>query len=280
MSLQLAGALARDLTAPVACVRILRRRRPDAVLGAGGYVGGPMVLAAGVLRIPAALLEADAELGLANRLAAPFVKRVFCAFPLEGMEGPKYRVVGRPIPARSRAPDAAEARASFGLPAQRSGRARLRGQSGGKGLERRGARGLRGKRPGDPPSRRRARLPRARAPPASRRLPAARLHRRVRRRAGRRRPRRRARRRLRLGGGRCGQARPARPVPACDRRPPGEERRLLCGTRRCGRRSRSRARPRAAGRGAPREPRPSCLQCGRRCLPWRSPMPPTSSPRS
>jgi UDP-N-acetylglucosamine--N-acetylmuramyl-(pentapeptide) pyrophosphoryl-undecaprenol N-acetylglucosamine transferase len=117
VSLQLAGALARDVTAPVACARILRRRRPDAVLGAGGYIGGPMALAAGVLRIPAALLEADAELGLANRLAAPFAKRVFCAFPLEGLEGPKYRVVGRPIPARSRPPDGVQARASFGLPA-------------------------------------------------------------------------------------------------------------------------------------------------------------------
>ena len=96
---------------------ILRRRRPDAVLGAGGYVGGPMVLAAGSLRIPAALTEADAHLGLANRLAAPFAKRVFCAFPIQGLDGPKYEVVGRPIPDRSRAPDSATARAAFGLPA-------------------------------------------------------------------------------------------------------------------------------------------------------------------
>ena len=99
-------------------MRILRRRRPDVVLGAGGYVGGPMVLAAGILRIPAALTEADAHLGLANRLARPFAKRVFCAFPIEGLEGPKYRVVGRPIPARSRPPAHEEARRSFGLPAQ------------------------------------------------------------------------------------------------------------------------------------------------------------------
>jgi UDP-N-acetylglucosamine--N-acetylmuramyl-(pentapeptide) pyrophosphoryl-undecaprenol N-acetylglucosamine transferase len=117
MSLRLAGALARDLAAPAACLRILRRRQPRAVLGAGGYVGGPMALAAGVLRIPSALLEADAELGLANRLAAPFAERVFCAFPLEGREGSKYRVVGRPIPARSRPAGSAEARAYFGLPA-------------------------------------------------------------------------------------------------------------------------------------------------------------------
>jgi UDP-N-acetylglucosamine--N-acetylmuramyl-(pentapeptide) pyrophosphoryl-undecaprenol N-acetylglucosamine transferase len=75
-----------------------------------------MVSAARLLRIPAALLEADAELGLANRLAAPLARRVFCAFPLDGREEPKYRVVGRPIPARSRAPARKQARELFGLP--------------------------------------------------------------------------------------------------------------------------------------------------------------------
>jgi len=103
--------------APVACVRILRRRRPDVVLGGGGYAAGPMVLAAALLRIPAALTEADAHLGLANRLALPFARRVFLAFPIEGRDGPKYRVVGRPVPARSRPIDPAEARRRFGLPA-------------------------------------------------------------------------------------------------------------------------------------------------------------------
>ena len=107
----------RAAVAPAVCLRILRRRRPDAVLGAGGYVGGPMVLAAGTLRIPAALTEADAHLGLANRLAAPFAKRVFCAFPIEGLDGPKYEVVGRPIPDRSRTPNQAAARQAFDLPA-------------------------------------------------------------------------------------------------------------------------------------------------------------------
>jgi UDP-N-acetylglucosamine--N-acetylmuramyl-(pentapeptide) pyrophosphoryl-undecaprenol N-acetylglucosamine transferase len=117
VSLGTIGALLRAAVAPAECLRILRRRRPHAVLGAGGYVGGPMVLAAAALRIPAALTEADAHLGLANRLAAPFAKRVFCAFPIEGLNGPKYKVVGRPIPDRSRVPDRAAAREAFGLPA-------------------------------------------------------------------------------------------------------------------------------------------------------------------
>jgi UDP-N-acetylglucosamine--N-acetylmuramyl-(pentapeptide) pyrophosphoryl-undecaprenol N-acetylglucosamine transferase len=77
-----------------------------------------MALAAGVLRISAAVTEADAHLGLANRLAAPFVERVFCAFPLVGAEGSKYMVVGRPIPALSQPPARDEARQAFGLPAE------------------------------------------------------------------------------------------------------------------------------------------------------------------
>src|SRR6266487_4486590 len=85
------------------------------VLGGGGYVAGPMVYAAWRKRIPAAVTEADAHLGLANRLAAPFAQRIFLAYPLPGREGGKFRVVGRPVrplPEISQA----EARARFGLP--------------------------------------------------------------------------------------------------------------------------------------------------------------------
>jgi UDP-N-acetylglucosamine--N-acetylmuramyl-(pentapeptide) pyrophosphoryl-undecaprenol N-acetylglucosamine transferase len=114
-SLRLIRAVGLAAQAPLACARILQRRRPGVVLGAGGYVAGPMALAAGLLRIPTALTEADAHLGLANRLAAPFARRVFLAFPIEGVEGPKYRVVGRPIPARSQQVDRSEARRAFGL---------------------------------------------------------------------------------------------------------------------------------------------------------------------
>ena len=116
VSVRLAKALGRAATAVPACVRILRRRRPEVVLGGGAYVAGPMVLAAGSMRIPAALSEADAHLGLANRLAAPFAKVVFLAYPVEGLEPPKYQVVGRPIPARSQPGDTVEARRRFELP--------------------------------------------------------------------------------------------------------------------------------------------------------------------
>jgi UDP-N-acetylglucosamine--N-acetylmuramyl-(pentapeptide) pyrophosphoryl-undecaprenol N-acetylglucosamine transferase len=115
-SVALVRALLLAGRAPHACARILAERRPDVVLGGGGYVAGPMVYAAWRRRVPAALMEADAHLGLANRLAAPFARRVFLSFPIDGRDGPKYRVTGRPIPARSRPVPRDEARELFGLP--------------------------------------------------------------------------------------------------------------------------------------------------------------------
>jgi UDP-N-acetylglucosamine--N-acetylmuramyl-(pentapeptide) pyrophosphoryl-undecaprenol N-acetylglucosamine transferase len=117
-SLALVRSLLLAGTAPRACRRILRARRPDVVLGAGGYVAGPMVFAARTLRIPAALTEADAHLGLANRLAAPYAQRLFLAYPIETRFRKKVRVVGRPIPARSRPVPQADAREVFELPTE------------------------------------------------------------------------------------------------------------------------------------------------------------------
>ena len=114
--LALARAVARAAVAVRECGRILARRRPHVVLGGGGFVAGPMVVAAARRRIPAALTEADAHFGLANRLAAPFARRVFLSFPIEGRDGAKYRVTGRPIHARARAVSRGEARARFELP--------------------------------------------------------------------------------------------------------------------------------------------------------------------
>ncbi|MFO7571639.1 MAG: UDP-N-acetylglucosamine--N-acetylmuramyl-(pentapeptide) pyrophosphoryl-undecaprenol N-acetylglucosamine transferase [Gaiellaceae bacterium] len=113
---ELVRASVRAARAPFACGRILGRRRPDVVLGGGGYVAGPMVLAARLRGIPTALTEADAHLGLANRLAAPFARRVFLAYDVPGRRPPKYEVVGRPIPKAHLGADRATGRRRFGLP--------------------------------------------------------------------------------------------------------------------------------------------------------------------
>jgi UDP-N-acetylglucosamine--N-acetylmuramyl-(pentapeptide) pyrophosphoryl-undecaprenol N-acetylglucosamine transferase len=130
----LVRALARAVRAPFACSRILARRRPDVVLGAGGYVAGPMVLAARLRGIPTALTEADAHFGLANRLAAPFARRVFLAYPIRGRSGRKYCVVGRPIPRSHLDGDRASGRARFGLPADGPVLAVLGGLAGAQAL--------------------------------------------------------------------------------------------------------------------------------------------------
>lgn len=76
---------------------ILLRRRADVVVGGGGYVAGPVALAAWLTRRPLLLTEADSHLGVANRLAAPLARRVTLAFPLAGRSGRKYVVTGRPV---------------------------------------------------------------------------------------------------------------------------------------------------------------------------------------
>ena len=95
--------------------RILRELGADAVVGGGGYVAGPVGLAARSLRIPLVLTEADSHLGVANRLLAPLAQRVFLAFPIEGREGERYVVSGRPLPPGTGAADRGDARRRFGI---------------------------------------------------------------------------------------------------------------------------------------------------------------------
>jgi len=93
---------------------LLRRLAPDAVMGGGGYVAGPVGLAAITLRIPLVLTEADSHLGLTNRMLARFARRVCLAFPIPGREGGRYRVTGRPVPPP--ASDRVAARERMGVP--------------------------------------------------------------------------------------------------------------------------------------------------------------------
>jgi UDP-N-acetylglucosamine--N-acetylmuramyl-(pentapeptide) pyrophosphoryl-undecaprenol N-acetylglucosamine transferase len=98
-------ALARAAAALPRARRLLGELRADAVMGGGGYVAGPVGLAAVSRRIPLVLTEADSHLGLTNRLLARFARRVCLAFPLAGHDGERYRVTGRPVaePALDRA---------------------------------------------------------------------------------------------------------------------------------------------------------------------------------
>ena len=81
------GALAwmlaplRIANAVAQAIGVLRRVKPRAVLGAGGYVSGPGGIAAWLLRIPLLIHEQNAIAGLTNRWLARFASQVLEAFP-------------------------------------------------------------------------------------------------------------------------------------------------------------------------------------------------------
>ncbi len=78
--LNLLGSL---LHLPVSIVRaglILKRFKPDVVLGVGGYVSGPVLAAASLMHIPTVIHEQNLLPGLANKLASRFANKIFTSF--------------------------------------------------------------------------------------------------------------------------------------------------------------------------------------------------------
>lgn len=79
-------------------LRVLRRVRPVAALGMGGFASGPGGVAAWLLRVPLLIHEQNAVAGLTNRLLAPLAVAVLAAFPaaFQGRFGRKNGQKGRP----------------------------------------------------------------------------------------------------------------------------------------------------------------------------------------
>jgi UDP-N-acetylglucosamine--N-acetylmuramyl-(pentapeptide) pyrophosphoryl-undecaprenol N-acetylglucosamine transferase len=113
--LRAARAVFEALGAVGASRAALKRRGADVVMGGGGFVAGPAGLAATLTGTPLVLTEADSHMGLANRLLARRARRVCLAFPIDGREGERYLVTGRPVPAAVLAADRGEARERFGI---------------------------------------------------------------------------------------------------------------------------------------------------------------------
>jgi len=78
---------------------LLRSFRPQLVLGVGGYVTGPVLLAARTLGIKTAIHEQNALPGLANRWAGRFVDRIFVSLPQarHSFAGEKTVLTGNPL---------------------------------------------------------------------------------------------------------------------------------------------------------------------------------------
>jgi UDP-N-acetylglucosamine--N-acetylmuramyl-(pentapeptide) pyrophosphoryl-undecaprenol N-acetylglucosamine transferase len=89
------------LALPWAMVRALAlvvRLRPAAVLGIGGYAGGPVTLLAALLGVRTVILEPNARPGFTNRVLRPFVRRAACAYEeARAYFGKKGVVTGNPV---------------------------------------------------------------------------------------------------------------------------------------------------------------------------------------
>ncbi len=95
--------------------RILKETHPDVAVGGGGFASGPVVAVAALHGVPGLALEADAHLGVANRLLRPFVRRFCLSFPIAGLEPPRYVVTGRPLGPGQLEATAEDGRAAFEL---------------------------------------------------------------------------------------------------------------------------------------------------------------------
>ncbi len=78
--------------------RLIKDFKPDVVIGAGGYVSGPVLLTASLMRVPTLVMDSNALPGFTNRRLAPFVTKAALTFE-EAMPffGKKGIVTGNPV---------------------------------------------------------------------------------------------------------------------------------------------------------------------------------------
>jgi UDP-N-acetylglucosamine--N-acetylmuramyl-(pentapeptide) pyrophosphoryl-undecaprenol N-acetylglucosamine transferase len=77
---------------------LVLRLRPAAVLGIGGYAGGPVTLLAALLGVRAIVLEPNAKPGFTNRVLRPFVSAAACAYEeARASFGTKGVLTGNPV---------------------------------------------------------------------------------------------------------------------------------------------------------------------------------------
>ncbi|MGQ0824068.1 MAG: undecaprenyldiphospho-muramoylpentapeptide beta-N-acetylglucosaminyltransferase [Actinomycetota bacterium] len=116
LSLRNVTAIAQAGAAFVRAAQLLRRHRPQVVVGFGGYASLPCVAAAWMARVPRIVHEQDAVMGLANRLGVRLGARVAASLP--GVDAPSAVLTGNPVRPEFatlvRAPEAPPLIAAFG----------------------------------------------------------------------------------------------------------------------------------------------------------------------
>lgn len=85
------------LAAMVQTIGVVRRRRPGAMLGMGGFVAGPGGVVSWLLRRPLLIHEANALAGLTNQILARIATRVMTGFPATFTDSIREEHVGNPV---------------------------------------------------------------------------------------------------------------------------------------------------------------------------------------
>ncbi len=82
----------------LAARRWIREFKPDVVVGAGGYVSGPVLLMAALMKVPTLVMESNALPGFTNRVLARFIDKAAVSFEaaLSYFRG-KGVVTGNPV---------------------------------------------------------------------------------------------------------------------------------------------------------------------------------------
>jgi len=68
------------LTAIIQAILFLKKIKPDVIFGTGGYVSGPVLIAAVLLKIPFVIHDSDAHPGIVSKFIAPYAKAVSVSF--------------------------------------------------------------------------------------------------------------------------------------------------------------------------------------------------------
>lgn len=78
-------------------IQVIRKVKPDVVLGMGGYASAPGGVAAWIMRKPLVLHEQNAVAGMSNRFLSKIATRVLSAFPGSFEDSIKHEVIGNPL---------------------------------------------------------------------------------------------------------------------------------------------------------------------------------------
>ncbi len=81
-------------------LKVLKEIKPDVVFSKGGFVSCPVVWASKTLGIPTVIHESDITPGLANKLSAPFAKKICYAFPETKAHLPASKSIYTGLPVR------------------------------------------------------------------------------------------------------------------------------------------------------------------------------------